>query len=624
MRGTITFLTLCTALAALAQVPCKWTADLARVTPADWDCLRGETVELMPSFVSGRDVRDLSGVESATLWWQTNGMGAAYWSAPASVDTNSRPHRLVARWTPEMDCGAAAYRYFVGAAAPSGTQYRAHGTIRMRGAPGDLPNALPLPVKVIDFADVSVTNAPWALPYTAGDNIVITNGVISSTGGGGGGGGIAEETDPVWEAEKGNYAKKTEIPTKTSDLANDSGFVVDGDGDYLRHYTFAEATVMTGYDSKILRPGDLLQAGETFYVLRDDYDAPWTVPFYFVRVKEGGPFDNISNFLFGGPAGYARAELLGNAKYASVADVEALSADLGSAAYRDAGDFATAADEQLLYQLVMGSNVVFEVTNYNSRVHAPTMRLQQLDPDTREYYTVWAETNGLTRTLAAANGYTDAASNALDRAKADRAWSRHTSGLGADAPDGMTWISTPQTVIAGGYEYAKIITAAGEAWVLTSNGLGTGADTNAYFKVSAMDGEEIFSIAKTDAVLVGVDAAGITVSDSLVSVPLAVVSEAQPECYACTNLVNATWARLSDGLPSWVESAECTGASGAWVWQIETSAPRAFLQFRVLQPGGTVIRHFAPTDLSQGVLIGTRRFVPQISGSTLIWTEAAQ
>ena len=151
----------CTALAVHAQVPCKWTVDLARVTPADWDCLRGETVELMPSFVSGRDVRDLSGVESATLWWQTNGMGAAYWSAPASVDTNSRPHRLVARWTPEMDCGAASYRYFVGAAAPSGTQYRAHGTIRMRGAPGAEPNALPLPVQVLDFAKVSVTNAPW-------------------------------------------------------------------------------------------------------------------------------------------------------------------------------------------------------------------------------------------------------------------------------------------------------------------------------------------------------------------------------------------------------------------------------------------------------------------------------
>lgn len=622
MKKKLLLTMLCTALAAAAQVPCRWTVDLSRVAPADWTAFRGETLLLEPEFVSARGPLPPDPAATWTLYWQTNGMGSAWWSAPASA-TTGRHWRVSAVWPPANDVGANAYSYFIGGAATNGMiQYRAHGTVRMRGAPGAEPNALPLPVKVIDFADISVTNAPWALPYTAGDNIVITNGVISSTGGGGGG-GIAEETDPVWAAEKGNYAKKTEIPTKTSDLANDSGFVVDGDGDYLRHYTFAEATVMTGYDSKILRPGDLLQAGETFYVLRDDYDAPWTVPFYFVRVKEGGPFDNISNFLFGGPAGYARAELLGNAKYASVADVEALSAALGSAAYRDAAEFASAADEQLLYQLVMGSNVVFEVTNYNSRVRAPTMRLQQLDPDTREYYTVWAETNGLARTLAAANGYTDAASNALDRAKADRAWSRHTSGLGSDAPDGVTWVSTPQTVIAGGYEYAKIITAAGEAWVLTSNGLVTGADTNAYFKVSAMDGEEIFSIAKTDAVLVGVDAASISVSGNTVTIPVNVVSETAPVCMATDDLAAGMWNYLTETPPPWIESAEVTGESGAWVWTITTDSPRGFFRFEYLQPGGTVIRHHAPTDLSQGILVGNRRFMPVVTGDTLTW-EAAQ
>ena len=161
MRKTTMLLLVCAALAGRAQVPCKWTVDLSRAAPANWDCLRGETLELTPSFVSGRGVADLSGVESATLYWQTNGMGSAYWSRPAAVDTDSRPHRLVARWTPEMDVGAASYRYFVGAAAPSGTQYRAHGTIRMRGAPGAEPNTLPLPVQVLDFSKVSVTNAPW-------------------------------------------------------------------------------------------------------------------------------------------------------------------------------------------------------------------------------------------------------------------------------------------------------------------------------------------------------------------------------------------------------------------------------------------------------------------------------
>jgi capsid portal protein len=34
-----------------------------------------------------------------------------------------------------------------------------------------------------------------------------------------------EETDPIWNEEKGNYALKTEVPTKTSQLENDSEFI---------------------------------------------------------------------------------------------------------------------------------------------------------------------------------------------------------------------------------------------------------------------------------------------------------------------------------------------------------------------------------------------------------------
>lgn len=196
MRKTTILLLVCAALAGRAQVPCKWTVDLSRAAPANWDCLRGETLELTPSFVSGRGVADLSGVESATLYWQTNGMGSAYWSRPAAVDTNSRPHRLVARWTPDCDCGAPAYAYFVGASSPSGIQYRAFGTVRMRGAPGFSPNALPLPVPFIDFAKVAWTNAPWGEGGgTDGEAVTnIVNGIVADV--------LAtntvEEVDPVF------------------------------------------------------------------------------------------------------------------------------------------------------------------------------------------------------------------------------------------------------------------------------------------------------------------------------------------------------------------------------------------------------------------------------------------
>lgn len=174
----ILMLSACMALAAHAQGVAEWQADVARWQSADWDCGRGETLRLAPSFVSGRSALDLSGIGEASFHWQTNGMGHLYWQAPARIDTGSRPHRLVADFEPWMDCGAAKYDYFFRAGATNGpVQYRAHGTIRMHGSPGAAPNALPLPVQVLDFAKIAWTNAPW-----------------------GEGGGIVEETDPVFTA----------------------------------------------------------------------------------------------------------------------------------------------------------------------------------------------------------------------------------------------------------------------------------------------------------------------------------------------------------------------------------------------------------------------------------------
>ena len=280
-------------------------------------------------------------------------------------------------------------------------------------------------------------------------------------------------------------------------------------------------------------------------------------------------------------------------------------------------------DASLVYQLLMGSNVVAEVTNYNSRVHAPSFRLLQLDPDTHEYITVWAETNGLARTLAAANEYTDAASAELAGRKADRAWGKYTSGLGAEAPSNTTWVSSPVTVIAGGYEYAKVLTSVGEAWVLCSNGMQAGPDTNAYFRVSTLDGDALFSVERTESVLIGVDATGIRCSGNTVTIPLDVVSAEAPVCYATDDLTGGTWSDLTSGtLPAWITSAESSGSPGAWTWTITTTSPCGFFQFRALQEGRTVIRNNASVELSQGIWVNGKKYMPVVSGSTLTWTEA--
>lgn len=282
---------------------------------------------------------------------------------------------------------------------------------------------------------------------------------------------------------------------------------------------------------------------------------------------------------------------------------------------------AVSNDFSLVYRLYSGSNVVCEVTNYNSIVHSPTMRLLQLDTN-GVYITVWTETNNLHRIAQAATNYTDLAiSNAETRADASyapRAWSATTSGLGADAPDGVTWISTPETVIAGGYEYEKTVSSAGSVWVLCSNGMTSGTTTNSYFTIKASDGTELFSIEKTDSYLVGVDADGITNNAGTVTIPVGVVAAAHPYIRACTNLVNAAWEKEDDtGFSCDWATVAWSGSSGAYVATVTTSAPQAFFYFEFVQEGSTVIRNNAPTSLDGGVYYGGNLYEPTVSGTEL-------
>ena len=284
----------------------------------------------------------------------------------------------------------------------------------------------------------------------------------------------------------------------------------------------------------------------------------------------------------------------------------------------DLADLRT--ESALVYRLYSGSNVVAEVTNYNSQVHAPSLRLMQLN-ESNEYVTVWTETNGLARTLRDASNYTD---RAIADYAAPRAWSRTTSGLGAEAPANTTWISTPTTVIAGGLEYAKFVDTYGEVWVLTSNGMAAefNPDTNAYFRITADDGTPVFSIEKSDAQLVGANASGITVGETTVTISVPVVSQAHPTCFWRYSLASDDWADDTNAPQTW--DFNWTGGTGAWVLTIDFNDTRPsslFFKFSFLQEGGVVIRNNATTDLSTGIWVGGVKFVPSVSGNNLIWTR---
>jgi len=137
---------LCIALSSHAQRPLRWTADATQTAPVTFDCTRGETLTFTP-------VLKAYGVTltnyTASFQWQTNGMGTAFWSTNALV------------FTPSMDVGANRYRFWIRAESTNGVMYSAQGTINMLHGPGATINTLPLPVSSIDFATVTVTNAPW-------------------------------------------------------------------------------------------------------------------------------------------------------------------------------------------------------------------------------------------------------------------------------------------------------------------------------------------------------------------------------------------------------------------------------------------------------------------------------
>lgn len=280
---------------------------------------------------------------------------------------------------------------------------------------------------------------------------------------------------------------------------------------------------------------------------------------------------------------------------------------------------ATAED---VYRIVAGTNVLLVVTNYNSAVHAPLMSLQHLDPDTGEYVVYWNESRRHGITLTNAMEHADAAVAAererADAAYAPRAWSGTTSGLGAEAPSGVTWISTPETVIAGGYEYEKVVTSAGAVWVLASNGLTAGATTNGYFRIEASDGTELFSIEKTDSYLVGVPADGITRSGNTVTIPLNVVAPSHPYIRAATNIVNAVWTKEDEnGFTCPFASVSWSGSSGAYVATVTCAEPQAFFYFEFMHEGTSKIRNSAATEMTGGIYYGGATYMPTVSGNEL-------
>jgi len=301
---------------------------------------------------------------------------------------------------------------------------------------------------------------------------------------------------------------------------------------------------------------------------------------------------------------------------------------------QDISDLRT--ESTLVYRLYQGSNVVAEVTNYNSQVNAPELKIMQLS-ESNEYVTVWAETNGLARTLAKAKEYADGATGAVVNASAPRAWSKVTAGMGVEAPSNTTWLSTGRTVIAGGLEFEKHLTSGGAIWLLESNGMAADfhAQTNntAFIDLSNADGTPIFRVEKTDSFLVGVHVDSVTVDGNALVCGVGVVAAEHPLVRIRASLTSGDWQKEEDGTTSGnvttisgLATVEWSGTTGNWTCRItnETGGNQLFAQMEYFQEGGTKIINSAALDVSEGILCtdGVHKCRPVYSsagGGTITW-----
>lgn len=581
-------------LATIAAVPLAWDVRPGQPAPVTFDRYHGETIEFSATF-RGFGALPFAGDADIRLWFQTNGMGAAWWSAPATIRSNV----LSATWSPELDPGTDRVSLFFG--APSNAY--AAAVLRLRHSPGFAPGTMPDPES---FHESDPVFSAWLAGYTPpGTSLSPTNHSHAQITDGT---NIITAAREVYEVARDDteWSYAVTPPGHTTvrwlDVEEAQSWSGEGAGWYVDSYGGPGSRISVDPDADRLE----------WHVCTKARDATHEDPMFEVHAIATR---RVAGKLY--PTG--RLALTND-----IPDTTAIQ--------RDIADLRT--ESSLVYRLYSGSNVVFEITNYNSAARAPELRLMQLN-ESNEYITVWTEANGLARTLAAAREHVDNATNALQDVYAPRAWSRTTSGLGFAAPDGMTWVSTPHLVIAGGLENEKHVTSGGAIWMLESNGMAAdfhASDNNAaYLDISSGDGTSIFRIEKTDSFLVGVRADNVSVENgSTLVCGVNVVSAEHPLVRVKAALPDASWSKEEDGTESGgvttipgLATIAWTGTTGNWTCRITnlTGGNSLFAYMEYVQEGGTKIINSAPLDVTHGILCtdGVHKCRPVYTDGTITW-----
>lgn len=149
-------LTLCTGVSSSAAPQLvQWRSDLSSTEVRNLYLRHGDSATLTARLY-------LRGVPynptNAVCYFQTNGMGRAWWTAPCSIASNT----VSVAWTPLLErAGSDLYPLVV---RVDDAAWRAAALLFLRPAPGPEPDELPV---ILDFGSIAYTNAPWATAQEA-------------------------------------------------------------------------------------------------------------------------------------------------------------------------------------------------------------------------------------------------------------------------------------------------------------------------------------------------------------------------------------------------------------------------------------------------------------------------
>lgn len=622
-------------LSALAAVPCEWSATPQRPAPAQFDRFHGESLDFRCTF-TGFGSLPFDGASDVRLWYQTNGMGAAWWSLPATVSSNI----LTATFPPSADPGAERLIIFFG--APSNAYAAAQ--VRFRNSPGATPNSLP-PPSVLDWKSslAAATNELYkSLAPKIADIISGDQGV-----------GYAAEAESATDARRAEYA---EVSARLGDPS------INRDAETI-FAQLDEAATTNDVRSIVTNETAGTFSEWTYSDLSDEgieiIDQPvYQNGYWGVDFIAGGPewasavgLEDATRLAFSGN-GYSFTatrtytpgkNALGLARLSDIPTNHVTHAELEAAINSipevDTSNLATKGElspilssVNSMWATLYGENVWFAITNYMRQVAntVPSLRLWEVrDSQTNMVYSSAEEIEHVVTQKV------NAAKSEIKGMIPRTAWGSYQSS-GEDNPssNAVTVVNSSKIMLTGGGEWYRTVETGGRAiWVLKTNGMMTlGGDTNGYFKVCDAEGNAQIEVVKTADQVVGAFAPDHDFDgDGNFTVTFNASGSEHPKA-SCAVDLGDDFEEEDDGgninsLGITVEWAKNGG--GMWVATIhqDTPAPRLFVYGKRKISGENLVRNNAPTALDGGIYINNvkYRLVPySTGGKTYMTLEAWQ